>query len=276
MKKTVKSSLKKSRTETEGRLTKSDREFLEHFKDKWFYADIAKLLQLENRWAVDVPELEIENMPDWAARLVRELFLPFRENLGLLDMIPAEFITTEQFAKALGAKMRISWGFMWFINSWDRADTATRAKLTKLAGSPEDMLSIRKTLPMCKRIEQIFKVASRRLHNQPFEDQGKFWRGYGTGLLISEALRNWMKQTKSGKRKQAFIRAHVFFAWPFIEDQRKTSGWSDILQDFQNSLPDDLEISEDTFRKTLQRAGMKDVGHVGRPRKQGQKSTLPS
>ncbi|MEO8204979.1 MAG: hypothetical protein ABI615_02285 [Chthoniobacterales bacterium] len=275
MKKTVKSSLEKART-TGGSLTKSDREFLDRLKDKWFYADIAKLLQLENRWRDDIPELEIENMPDWAACLVRELFLPFRENLGFLDMIRAEFTTTEQFAKVLGAKMRISWGFMWFIRVWDRADTASRAKLTKLAGGPEDMLSIRKTLPMCERIEQIFKVATRRLHDQPFEEQGKFWRGYGTGLLISEALRNWMNQTQSVKSKQAFMRAYVFLAWRSIESQRKTSGWSDILQEFQNSLPEGLEISEDTFRKTLQRAGMKKIGRVGRPQKQGQKSTLLS
>lgn len=74
------------------------------------------------------------------------------------------------------------------------------------------------------------------------------------------------------KLKRDVMNLYISQCWPIIERGRLERGWPQIFEDFQSfvaSISDSLEIDEETFRKALQRYGIRNVGRVGAPRKLG-------
>jgi len=249
--------------------------FLAKLEGKWFKPDMANLLKLETHLEDSYPS-DIDSMPDWAAKLFRELLLPFQENLAVTEIIRAEFITTEQFAKILGSKMAISKGIQAFSMAWKCAHDASKATLTKIAGGHEVIQEMNRLRQVCKKLDKLHKNAVQRVDSMTVDEQGYFWRGYGSGLLSVKSLRDWGENESKTKKIYAYIRAYAVSNWQQIEAQKQDGGWRTIFRDFYKELPEDVEISEDQFRKTLQRAGLKGVGKIGRPKKSGQKSKVVS
>jgi len=248
-----------------------DEQLLEKLDNKWFRAVLMQLVRIEIQWG-EFWEMEIDKMPDWAEKASKPLFKDFRNQFGPLDSSKIISISTEDFAKLLGAKMRFSKGLQSFYTKWIGSDNATKAKLSKLVGGSEGIEFFKRLQPICKKLDRISKKVFRQVNTLPLNEQGYFWRGYGSGFLFCEALRDWKKTVSSTKAKNSYMRGYISLNWEEIELQRKQGGWPEILQNFQSALPEGVDISEDAFQQILKRAGFKNVGRVGRPSKSGQKT----
>jgi len=245
----------------------SDEAFLARFGDKWFRAAVNKLNRIEDQWDKN-SEFGMDEMPDWAGRLMGKLFEMFK-----IKPPQPEMMDEEQFGKLLGTKVLISRGIESFFERYDRTDDATRAKFTKMAGGLEAVEYLRAQLPLIKRILELGKFVRSRVERLSLDRQGLFFRGYGNGLLFSQVAKNWLTKDDARAHSFGYICAFAFLNWKRIEELRTTGGWQELLQEFNNSLPSGVDISEDAFAKALKRAGLGSFGKVGRPRISGQQSS---
>ncbi|MEI8311211.1 MAG: hypothetical protein WCH98_10695 [Verrucomicrobiota bacterium] len=239
----------------------SDEEFLERFGDKWFRGAVGKLNHLEDQWD-KAAEFDLDEMPDWAGRLLVKLF----EMFNLKPSRP-EMMNEEQFGKLLGAKVLISRGIGAFFKRYDHTDDGTRGKLTRALGGAQAIEYLRAQLPLTRQIEKLRKSVLSKVESLPLDRQGLFFRGYGNGLLFSSVARTWLVKDDSRTHSYGYICAFAFLHWRRIEELRTTGGWKLLFQEFIKSLPDGVEISEDAFRKDLRNAGIGAYGKRGAPKK---------
>ncbi len=245
----------------------SDREFLERFGDKWFRAAIGKLDRIEDQWEKET-KFHVHEMPDWVGLLMGKLF----DMLGVKPLRP-EMMNEEQFGKLLGTKVLITSGLHYFFKNYDATDDASRGKLTKMLGGTKAVEHLRAQEHLFKRVDRLRKSVLARVGRLSLSEQGRFYRGYGNGLLFSETAKNWSRKENTRAHSSGYIRAFAVLHWKRIEELRTTGGWSELKQEFTRSLPDGVEISEDAFAKELQRAGVGKFGKIGAPKKLGQQSS---
>lgn len=208
--------------------------------------------------------LNLDAMPAWAGKQFFQLMREFSDGPGFLDVPSLEFATSENFGELLGSKSGYARTTIQLCEWLNTTDDASRAKLTKALGGPEAVAELRADLPNARRIQAIKQKAFLRVRKQSSNEEGHFFKGFGRGLLVLERMRKWMTQGGEKLHKKGYIKAYIIFHWQEIEAAGKRGGWPEILQDFQNSLPPKIAISEDAFAKSLQRAGIGSVGKRGR------------
>ncbi|PTX93830.1 hypothetical protein DB345_19835 [Spartobacteria bacterium LR76] len=244
---------------------------LEELGDKWFRPEFARLLRLEDEsaWA---EELNFENLPRWAGKSFFRLIREFSDGPGFIDLPGLEFVTSENFGEILGNKYFWA-GIHLQLHGWYvRANPASKHKLETFLGGPDAIEEIKAKLPDARKIYAIKRKAFARVERQSLIEKGRFFKGFGRGLLISERLQKWGQLPEGRTHKRAYMDAYIFFNWQEIARDAKQGGWPLIHQKFQDALPANTEISEDSFEKALKRANIGPVGQRGRPKISGQES----
>jgi len=244
---------------------------LEELKEKCFRHEIVKLLRIEDADSANTI-LNLDAMPTWAGKQFFKLLREFTDGPGFLDIPGIEFTTGENFGELLGMKTCWAQVAIQLCQWFDSTDDASRAKLTKAMGGPTAVAELKSELPCSRRIQAVKQKALLKVRKQNTNEQGHFFKGFGRGLLTIERMQKWCTSGDDKRHKKAYVQSYIIFQWQNIEEASKRGGWPEILEDFQQSLPPKTDISEDTFAKALQRAGIGSVGKVGRPKKSGQKS----
>jgi hypothetical protein len=248
---------------------------LEELKDKWFRPEMVRLLRLEDETDEKIG-LNVDLMPSWASNQLRALLCEFTDGPSFFDLPAREFITSEGFGQILGMKCIMAYCEIRFSEIYSSADDASKAKFTKAMGGPEIINEIKSFLPDARRILAIERKAFVRVRKQSLIERGRFFKGYGRGLVMLEKILDWVKNAKERKQKTNFIRGYIFLNWQQIEAAQEDGGWPAIFAPFQESIPENTDISDDALEKTLKRDGIGRVGKVGRPKKPGLKSSKVS
>lgn len=246
----------------------SEKEFLDRFGNKWFKTAILKLLRIEEQWEKLIGT-NSDDMPQWADFALGKL-------LDVFNVKPSkpEFMDAEQFGKLLGSKFLMASSMEWWIKAFEVGNPERKAKITKFFGGSEGIDLLKQQRPCAKRVLDLNHGMFRRVNQLSFVERGHFFRGYGNGMLLGQALAAWKDNPKK-KKHHAYMMAFAVTYWPDIEEKRQ-KGWDEISKFFIEMLPKDIEISEDAFSKFLKRSGMLSAGKIGRPSKVGQKSSLLS
>ena len=251
---------------------KSSSDPLEEIKDKWFRPEMVRLLRLEDETDEKIG-LNVDLMPSWAGKQLRALLREFTDGPSFFDLPALEFITSEGFGQILGMKCIMAYCEIRFLEIFSRADDASKAKFTKAVGGAEIINEIKSSLPDSRRILAIERKAFVRVRKQSLIERGHFFKGYGRGLLMLEKMLDWAKNAGERKHKSNFIRGYIFLNWQEIKAAQEDGGWPAIFTPFQESLPENTDISDDALAQTLKRDGIGRVGKVGRKKKSGQKSS---
>jgi hypothetical protein len=105
---------------------------------------------------------------------------------------------------------------------------------------------------------------------QPFAEQIDFHQGLAKGLRFLAELRKRMQPVHTKRHKDAQARINVYaFAllnWELIEEHRRSLTWMDLTDAFDEFFEHQISIDEETFKKILQRCGLRGIGSVGRPK----------
>lgn len=224
----------------------------------------------------DTAAASIDDMPEYGLDSFRKLIAPYSSNLGISKIRRESDLTSKVFGQLLGAKVSVFHTWSEGIRWWNRLGPLKREELGedlndayRKIGKIVDVA--RGSLPNIVR--KAFLSASR----QPLVECAEFHEGYGLGLGFMPRIQAVLADASAGKNlpklKREIMTLYISQFWPRIEEGRIEGGWPRILEDFQAfvaGISDSLEIDEETFRKTLQRAGIKGVGQVGAPKKSGQ------
>lgn len=232
----------------------------------WMRHALRDLLRLEEKWDADD---DLNALPAWAETILEQL-------LCLVGMRFPKIATwnEESFGRTLGQKAWFASLFEGVLVSREKANDATRAKITKLLGGVEGVRFLQELRPMFREIMNINRrILLKKIEKLPVERRGRFYRGYGNGLLTTRQMQRW--QAEKGKRLtfRAYKQAFAVLHWEELEAHLAQGGWSAVGEFFVRELPEGVEISEESFIKTLKMVGMKSPRKAGRPRKSGSKSS---
>ncbi|MEI6493408.1 MAG: hypothetical protein WCO94_12725 [Verrucomicrobiota bacterium] len=258
----------------------SEEQFLARYDGKWFQPEIKRLLRLENEWD-EAGGFDVDRMPFWAARM-------FGKTASVFDLKPTspEMTDEKQFGKMLGGKVAGAVVGLEFLKQMEKGPDTARVKLAGLYNllkrqfltskerrqfkdsTPRQIiLELRKEKPRAEKIRAIRKKTMSRVQSESLARQGRFFEGYGTGLLLPERTRDWIRNSSKRSQSTAYANAFAFLNWQHIEECSKNGKWAELLEDFTTSLPDGVDISEEAFQQALRRVGIGPFGKPGRPAK---------
>lgn len=257
----------------------SDEEFLARYDGKWFQPEIKRLIRIESLFDEKFG-FGVDHMPLWAAKM-------FGKTASVFDLKPSspEMTDEKQFGKILGAKVACTLGTLGFLRQLEAGNETVRQKLAHVYNAllrimltfseekkfkdltvQEILVELRTTKPESEKILAVRKKAMSKVQFQTIFRQGRFFEGYGEGLLVLERMREWAHNAPKRSQNTAYIKAFAFMNWQLIQECSKNGTWADLLDEFTRGQPDGVEISADAFQKDLRREGLGSFGKPGRPR----------
>lgn len=248
---------------------REDAEFLQRIEEGWLRSAIVRILRIEDKWSKVSKTFDTEQMPEWATVLFRQLLNIF----GPASMGHRN-ISIESLGKILGEKVCFTSGLERLFKHREKTDDATRAHITKMLGGPSGVERMEKFRHLHREVDELAKkVLKTRLPKLTVEEQGRFYRGYGLGLLSSRQLSRMTREKGKAFNAQAYKTAFAVMNWQKLENLAEEGGWRAVCEFFTMQLPKGAQLNEDGFVKMLQLAGMKSGQRSGRPRKSGKQSS---
>lgn len=245
-----------------------DEEFLETIEEPWLRVGIERILRIEDKWSKVCKNLDTDEMPGWAV----ELFHKLLKKMGALS-VSHRRINVESFGKMLGEKISFTSSLDGMFKHRERTDDATRAHITKMLGGPSGVRRMQEFRQLYQEVDGVTKrVLKVRVPKLSVEEQGRFYRGFGQGLLSGTQMRQITRSKGQGFNEQMYKTAFAVMNWPKLEALASEGGWPAVCEFFTTQLPRGVSINEDGFVKMLQLAGMTSGQGEGRPRKSGKKS----
>jgi len=251
---------------------REDEEFLRRIEEGWLRSAIVRILRIEDKCSKVSKTFDTDQMPEWATFLFRQLFKMFgaasvgHRNIGI-----------ESFGNILGEKVCFTSGLERLFKHREKTDDATRAHITKMLGGPSGVTKMAKFRNLHREVDELAKkVLKTRVPKLTIEDQGRFYRGYGQGLLSSRQLSRMTREKGEAFNAQAYKTAFAVMNWQKLENLAEDKGWPGVCEFFTTQLPKGAQVNEDGFVKMLQLAGMKSGQRAGRPRKSGKQSSRDS
>jgi hypothetical protein len=238
----------------------------------WFYPITNKIREFEE--SSDVFEIfasmaEPES-PDWIVQCTWSQMTKYRESAGTIrhDRIRARHVGAMVGAKTSICE-RLAAGNLWF----NKLPRKTQDKFIEIFGEEEVAAAKIIWSEFEHRLRADFravrKFASDLAMSQPLWEQVQFHQGTVNGLRfmdeVSAACRKENKQAVNA-RKRHLVCLFAIEHRDLINAARNDLKWSDLVDGFEQTIYGrHVEIDEQTFKKILQRSGLR-VGAVGRPR----------
>lgn len=262
----------KIRRMTAAEKAREEAEFVERIEEGWLRSAIVRILRIEDKWSKVSKTCDTNEMPEWVAVLFQQLLNIFggasvgHRNIGI-----------ESFGKILGEKVCFTSGLERLFKHRERTDDATRAQITKMLGGPSGVMRMEKFRNLHREVDELAKkVLKTRVPKLTVEEQGRFYRGYGRGLLSSRQMSRMAREKGKVFNAQAYKTAFAVMNWQKLETLAEAGGWPAVCEFFTTQLPNGVHINEDGFVKMLQLAGMRSGQRAGRPRKSGKQSSPDS
>lgn len=242
---------------------RDDRAFFERISPEWLRSYARRMLRVEERLSARDPVLDVDAMPPWAFVLTGRLL----ESKGMRVTTP-ERLTVQRMGYMLGLKVVTAEVVRRLCMAWDKATDGDRAKLTNLLGGPAGVKLARSTREALRDVSALKIALLKSIPKRTMIEQGRFFRGYGEGLLALGNPKN--KRGMSGRQQMVLF---AVLHWNDLQNLANSEGWPGVKAFFVEQQAFDQEISEDAFVKMLQQAGMKSGLKTGRPRKFGKQSS---
>lgn len=249
--------------------SRDDAEFLGAIEHQWLRVAIERILRMEDKWSKVSKNFDTDEMPDWAF----ELFYKLLKKMGALA-VTYRRITIESFGKILGEKVSFTSSLERMFKHREKTDDATRAHITKMLGGPSGVRRMQEFRLLYREVDGLAKrVLKARVPKLSVEEQGRFYKGFGQGLLSGTQISQMTRSKGKAFNEQMYKTAFAVMNWPKLEALACEGGWPAVCEFFTTQLPKGVSINEDGFVKMLQLAGMKSGQQEGRPRKSGNKSS---
>ena len=235
--------------------------FLERISPEWLRGYVRRMLRVEDRVSAKDPSFDVDSMPAWAFELTGKLL----GSAGVRVSKP-ELITVERMGYILGQKVVTAEVVGRLCLSWERANDSDRAKLTGLLGGPEAMKMVRSAGDDLRSVAPLKVAILKSMPKRSLVEQGQFFRGYGAGLLALQDRRNKSRRVTNSRQQMILF---AVLHWNHLQHLVNKRGWPGVKDFFVQRQELSAEISEDSFVKMLQLAGMKSGLKSGRPQKSG-------
>lgn len=252
----------------------SDCSWSDPLKDKWFYPITRRIEELENTSDVFARfgSITLPESPDWVVRCIWGQLGPYREASAIerYDRIRARNVGAMLGAKACIGD-RLARGNLWFAQLSSKRQTQFENLFGEEAITDARQTWTRFAVEIQPELKRIRRFASELVMKQETFEQIQFHQGVAKGLTILDELGKLARrQNKRGLEyhRRSLICAFAVEHWEVIEAAKKDIAWADLVQGFDREFGELVEVDEETFKKMLQRSGLK-VGRVGRPRDSG-------
>ena len=245
-------------------------DLMAHIQTEWFAPIIERVEDFEDEADVFESALTVAEpqSADWAVQCVSKTIKPFGDLTGMpfdgqfeSRHVGALVGAKSSICAAMADSHRISQ--QWKAESWQ--------KLVDLGGE-EAVADAKRTWKrfaesLQPKFEKIRGFAVGLAMRQSYQEDIEFHRGLAKGLTFMRELRKTVRRavTKAERDAQNRGAVYVFAAseWETIEANRKNLSWPELSQAFNEAFNYQVPIDEDTFKKILQRCGLR-IGKAGR------------
>jgi hypothetical protein len=246
----------------------------EFVKDKWFLPITVRIEEFEDHADVfeEFASVTEPGSAEWAVQCLIKGIRPFAAFGGF--PLNGRF-SARNIGAMIGSKAAIC-SAMRKAYDWSNAwSEETRGQLVKIWGAEEVEEAIRIWKRFADRLhpefEKVRKFSVNLAMRQTYFEDLEFQMGLSKGMsLIDELRKSIQKAVKAATKAQrdAVNRAGVYlFAienWAIIEKEKEQLSWPKLAEEFQKQTQYSLPIDEETFKKILQRCGLRGVGKAGR------------
>jgi hypothetical protein len=239
-------------------------------EEKWFFPIALRLQSFENNSDIfgEFGSITLPESPDWMVQCAWKQMSPYQEVSG---MERSDRIRTRHIGAMVGSKAsickRLAGGNLWF----NMLPAKRQKQLEDLFGA-EGIAEAKVTWSkFATEIQPEFKklrtFAVNLVARQEMAEQVQFYQGFTKGLTfmdrVSEVARKTNKRGTDYNRR-SLVSLFAIEHWELIEAAKRDISWWDLVSAFDEQYGKYVEIDEETFKKILQRSGLR-VGKVGRP-----------
>jgi hypothetical protein len=243
-------------------------------KEKWFFPIALRLESFEEESDIfrQIGSITLPDSPDWVVQFAWKQMSPYREVSGIerLDRIRSRHIGAMVGCKASICK-RLAGGNVWF----NLLPHKRQKQLEEIFGA-EAIADAKVTWSkFATEIQPEFKklrtFALSLVARQEMIEQMQFFQGFTKGLAFMDRVSEVARKTNkrgSDYTRRSMVLLFAIEHWELIEQAKRDISWSDLVSAFDEQYGKYVEIDEETFKKILQRSGLR-VGKVGHPLRVG-------